>query len=161
MTTDVNISFNMQDLRSSASNPNLVSQERPRPTSDPVNMSPVHQQKIDDLKLREGFVSKADESEYFHIASLALILSTADLFCKEKCIQSRTWAGSKLLTLWTCFFIEAVLLSAHSICFFCYALSTKGMHKLYSGYSLKLGKLIRLKRRSDQLINFWRKNPKI
>ena len=82
MTTDVNISFNMQDLRSSASNPNLVSQERPRPMSDPVNMSPVHQQKIDDLKLREGFVSKADESEYFHITSLAQILLSADNLCK-------------------------------------------------------------------------------
>ncbi|WAR09926.1 OSBL6-like protein [Mya arenaria] len=50
-------------LRSSSSNPNLHVDDKPRPTSAPLTMglSPEHQSRVNEIKLREGFMHKADQ----------------------------------------------------------------------------------------------------
>lgn len=52
----------LDSLRSSASNPNLHGSERTHPNSAPLlSMSTQHKMRIEEIKLRESFLSKADQ----------------------------------------------------------------------------------------------------
>ncbi|KAL4216976.1 hypothetical protein ACF0H5_023433 [Mactra antiquata] len=59
--TPPNFKISKDQLRSSASNPNLHVEDRPRPVSAPMQLSPQYQARIEEMKLRESFMSKADQ----------------------------------------------------------------------------------------------------
>ena len=65
VTSNTPPTFTDKDLlRVSASNPNLHSEDRQRPNSAPMSLPQQHQQRIEELKLRESFLQKADQGKY-------------------------------------------------------------------------------------------------
>ena len=62
--TPPTFSMSKDQLRGSASNPNLHVEDKQRPTSAPLVNAQFHQARIEEMKMREKFVSKADKSKY-------------------------------------------------------------------------------------------------
>ncbi|XP_060579182.1 LOW QUALITY PROTEIN: oxysterol-binding protein-related protein 6-like [Ruditapes philippinarum] len=60
-TTPPSFKIAKDQLRSSASNPNLHVEDRPRPSSAPMQLSPQHAARIEEIKLRDSFMSKAEQ----------------------------------------------------------------------------------------------------